>query len=98
MQGDSSIRKVEGARGSPRLMTRFSEDQQEEVVVVMILMMRMISIQEMMTIVGILIEGLLITLEGHLEEVILLEEVFHFQEEIHPLVTISVVAMIPGDI
>ena len=32
VQGDSSIRKVEGARGSPRLMTRFSEDQQEEVV------------------------------------------------------------------
>ena len=33
MQGDSSIRKVEGARGIPRLMTRFSEDQQEEEVV-----------------------------------------------------------------
>ena len=32
VQGDSSIRKVEGARGSPRLMTRFSEDQQEELV------------------------------------------------------------------
>ena len=32
VQGDSSIKKVEGARGSPRLMTRFSEDQQEEVV------------------------------------------------------------------
>ena len=28
VQGDSSIKKVEGARGSPRLMTRFSEDQQ----------------------------------------------------------------------
>ena len=61
-------------------------------------LMMMISIQGMMTIVGILIEGLLITLEGHLEEVILLEEVFHFQEEIHPLETISVVAMIPRDI
>ena len=32
VQGDSSIKKVEGARGSPRLMTKFTEDQEEEVV------------------------------------------------------------------
>ena len=64
----------------------------------MILMMMMLSLQEMMNISDILIEGVLITLEGHLGEVILLEEIFHFLEEIHPLVTISVGAMIPGDI
>ena len=33
MQGDSSIRKVDGARGSPRLMTKFSEDHQDGEVV-----------------------------------------------------------------
>lgn len=33
VQGDSSIRKVDGARGSPRLMTKFSEDHQDGEVV-----------------------------------------------------------------
>ena len=30
VQGDSHIKKVVGARGSPRLITKFTEDQQQE--------------------------------------------------------------------
>ena len=65
----------------------------------MILMIQMmVLIQEMMTMEDILIEGVLVPLEGHLGEVILLEEIFPFLEGIHPLVTTLVGDMIPGDI
>ena len=60
-------------------------------------MMTMIPTQGMMTMAGILIEELLVILEGALEEVIHLEEVFPFQEETHHQETISVMDLIPGD-
>ena len=60
-------------------------------------MMTMILTQGMMTMAGILIEELLVILEGALEEVIHLEEVFPFQEETHHQETISVMDLIPGD-
>ena len=51
--------------------------------------------QMMMT--GILIEELLVILEGALEEMIHLEGVFPFQEETHNQVTIPVMDMVIGD-
>ena len=69
----------------------------EVVVEEMTQMMTMIPTQGMMTMAGILIEELLVILEGALEEVIHLEEVFPFQEETHHQETIPVMDMIPGD-
>ena len=60
-------------------------------------MMTMIQTQGIMIITGILLEELLVILEGALEEVIHLEEVFPFQEETHHQETISVMDLIPGD-
>ena len=60
-------------------------------------MMTMIPTQGIMTMAGILMEELLVILEGALEEVFHLEEVFPFQEETHHQETISVMDLIPGD-